>query len=89
MEVEEGKMLFKLRKGKGSVESFMGPDGFRHFPGEVVELPASYLGLAWLEPVAKEAKPVVAAPSKVEPANPVEAPAPAALVSTKKLRKTL
>lgn len=91
MEVEEGKMLFKLRKGKGSVESFMGPDGVRHFPGDVVELPASYLGLKWLEPVEKEKK-VVAAPSKVEPAAPAEtsaaAPEPVApLEKTKKKQK--
>lgn len=59
-------MLFKLVKGKGSVHSFMDAAGVRHFPGDVVELPASYLGKAWLEPVEKEAKPVAAA-SKVEP----------------------
>ena len=88
MEVEEGKMLFKLRKGKGSVESFMGPDGFRHFPGDVVELPATYLGLTWLEPV-EAAKKVVAAPSKVEPTKPVEVPAAPALVPKKNLKKSL
>jgi len=66
MEVEEGKMLFKLRKGKGSVHHFTDEHGVAHFPGDVVELPANYLGLKWLEPV-EEAKKVLAAPSKVAP----------------------
>lgn len=66
-------MLFKLKVGKGSVSSFMGPDGVRHFPGDVVELPASYQTEKWLEPVEKKAK-VVAAPSKVEPAETIGAP---------------
>jgi hypothetical protein len=95
-EVEEGKMLFKLRTGKGSVSSFMGPDGVRHFPGDVVELPTSYKTEKWLEPAEKkEAKPVAAA-SKVEPAEPkadipekVADPAAVPLESHKKKRKSL
>ncbi len=90
MEVDEGKMLFKLKTGKGSVSSFLGPDGVRHFPGDVVDLPASYQSMKWLETVAKEAKPV-AAPSKVEPAEPVAVetsePAPEPVAPKKKERK--
>ncbi len=92
MEVEEGKMLFKLTKGKGSVSGFTDEHGVTHVPGDVVELPASYLGKKWLEPVEK-AKKVVAAPSKVETvAEPVAAetsePAPEP-VSLKKRKKSL
>jgi hypothetical protein len=84
-------MLFKLVKGKGSVHSFMDAAGVRHFPGDVVELPASYLGKAWLEPVKKEAKPVAAA-SKVEPVSDSAIPeksAPAAPLEAKKKRKSV
>jgi len=52
-------MLFKLRTGKGSVHHFTDEHGVAHFPGDVVELPANYLGLKWLEPV-EEAKKVLA-----------------------------
>ena len=91
MEVEEGKMLFKLRTGKGSVHHFTDEHGVAHFPGDVVELPANYLGLKWLEPVKKEAKPVAAA-SKVEPVSDSAIPeksAPAAPLEAKKKRKSV
>jgi len=86
MEVEERKMLFKLTKGKGSVSGFTDSAGVTHVPGDVVELPASYLGKKWLEPVEK-AKKVVAAPSKVEPAEPVAVAEPAPDVPLEKKTK--
>jgi hypothetical protein len=69
-----------LKKGKGSVQGFTDASGATYVPGDVVDLPASYKGEAWLEPLEAEKK-VKVAPSKVEaPAEPVavplEAPAP-------------
>jgi hypothetical protein len=61
---------FRLKKGKGSVNSFS-MDGVRYFPGDVVDLPATYKGEAWLEPLEHEKK-VSAVPGKIEPA-PAEA----------------
>jgi hypothetical protein len=65
-------MKFKLRKGRGSVSGFTDAQGVTHLPGDVVELPVTYKGEKWLEPVKEEPKPV-APPSKVEPA-PVSEP---------------
>ncbi len=54
-----------MKKGKGSVNRFTDENGV-HYPGDIVELPASYEGVAWLERV--DPVPVVAAvPGKVEP----------------------
>jgi hypothetical protein len=88
MEVEEGKMLFKLRTGKGSVSGFRDAAGVVHVPGDVVELPASYLGEKWLEPVEK-AKKVVAAPSKVEsvPEKVADIATPGPVVPLEKKKK--
>jgi hypothetical protein len=81
-------MLFKLRKGKGGVDGFRDTQGVMHLPGDVVDLPASYLGLKWLEPVEKATKPVVA-PSKVESAEPEPIAEPVAPLETKKKRKSM
>jgi hypothetical protein len=51
-------LKFKLRKGKGSVSGYTAADGVTYKPGDVVELPKSYSGEKWLEPV-KSAKPEV------------------------------
>lgn len=51
-------LKFKLRRGKGSVSGFTAADGITYKPGDVVELPKSYSGEKWLEPV-KSAKPEV------------------------------
>ncbi len=61
-------MKFKLKKGKGSVNRFTDDKGVQHFPGDVVDLPASYKGQAWLEPVEAEVK-VKAPPAKLENAK--------------------
>jgi hypothetical protein len=55
------------------VNRFAGPDGKHYFPGDIVDLPVSYLGVKWLEPLEKPGK-VDVPPAKVEPV----APAPAA-----------
>jgi hypothetical protein len=75
-------MKFKLKKGKGSVDNFTDAQGVKHLPGDVVELPASYNGERWLEPIEEEPKPV-APPSKVEPPSEPETP----LETTKKGKK--
>lgn len=77
-------LKFKLKKGKGSVSGFTDAQGVTHVPGDVVDLPASYLGAKWLERLEEEPKPV-AAPSKVEavPESMSEVP----LESPKKSRK--
>ena len=61
---------FRLKKGKGSVSSFS-MNGERYGPGDVVDLPSTYKGEAWLEPLEPEKK-VAAVPGKIEPA-PAEA----------------
>jgi hypothetical protein len=75
--VEVAEAKFRLKKGKGAVSDFTDAKGVTHLPGDVVELPASYEGEAWLERV--DPVPVVAAvPGKVEPvesaAVPLEVP---------------
>ena len=78
------RLKFKLKKGKGSVQGFTDAAGITHLPGDIVDLPASYKGERWLEPVEKEPKPV-AVPSKVEPAPEIKPEVP--LESPKKSKK--
>jgi len=78
--MEVRRLKFKLKKGKGSVSGFTDAAGVSHLPGDVVDLPASYKGAAWLVPVEAEKK-AKALPSKVvappEPAVvPLEAETP-------------
>jgi predicted transcriptional regulator len=44
------KMKFKILP---KVHSFSDKDGIKHLPGDIVELPETYLGDNWLEPVEK------------------------------------
>jgi hypothetical protein len=60
------RLKFRLKKGKGSVSGFTDAAGVTHVPGDVVDLPASYDGEAWLERVEAEKK-VAAVPGKMEP----------------------
>ena len=53
-----------MKTGKGAVDGLR-VKGALYRPGDVVELPASYKGSAWLEPLEAEPK-AVAAPSSVE-----------------------
>ncbi len=68
-------MKFKMKKGKGSVNRFTDSNGIVHYPGDIVDLPASYKGSAWLEASEAE-KPVKVPAAKVEKieSTPVEAP---------------
>ncbi|WNZ30034.1 MAG: hypothetical protein IAX21_04060 [Candidatus Bathyarchaeota archaeon] len=52
--MEETKLKFKLRKGKGSVSEFVDSSGNRFKPGDILELPNSYSKEKWLEPVKSE-----------------------------------
>ena len=56
---------FRLKRGKGSVHSFS-IDGVKYFPGDVVDLPPTYRGEAWLELLEPEKK-VAAVPGRIEP----------------------
>lgn len=49
---------------------FTDEKGEKHYPGDVVDLPRSYEGVAWLEPIEEKAK-VIASPAKVEHAPQV------------------
>ena len=63
-------LKFKILPKVGSFKF----NGVRYLPGDVVDLPASYDGEAWLERVEAEVK-AVALPSVVEaPAEPVLVP---------------
>jgi len=55
-------MKFKILP---KVAGFVDPHGLEHLPGEIVDLPPSYLGEAWLEPV-EEPKKVEVPPLKIE-----------------------
>ena len=57
---------FRLKSGKGSVHGLTTADGVTHSPGDIVDLPGTYEGEAWLEPVDRPVK-VVAPPAKLEP----------------------
>jgi hypothetical protein len=61
-------MQFRLKKGNGSVHNFTDAKGVKHFPGDIVDLPATYRGEHWLEEIKAESKALSASPSKVEPA---------------------
>ena len=75
------RLKFKLKKGKGSVSGFTDAEGVTHVPGDIVDLPASYLGEKWLEPLEKEK-------ALKAPAAKVETPAEAVPLSTKKPKKS-
>jgi len=60
------KLKFRLKKGKGSVQHFTDAQGKNYLPGDVIDLPQSYLGEKWLEPVEALPK-VIVPPAKVEP----------------------
>ena len=55
-----------LKKGKGSVDNFTDAVGKKYLPGDIVDLPTTYEGEAWLERVDKPKKAAVAVPGKVE-----------------------
>jgi hypothetical protein len=76
-------MKFKLKDGKGSVHSFY-CKGVNYYPGDIVDLPQTYEGVAWLirvDPVPV----VVPPPQKLTPVAEVVKVEPKveALVETK------
>jgi hypothetical protein len=78
--MEETKLKFKLRKGKGSISEFVDSSGNRFKPGDTIDLPKSYSGEKWLEAL-KSAKPEVklqdleASPKKkTKPSKPKTSP---------------
>ena len=57
---EVNALKFKLTKGKGSVNRFVDAQDNVHKPGDIVDLPQSFKGEKWLEPVNKTVpKPMV------------------------------
>ena len=62
---------FRLKSGKGMVHGFTTADGVAYGPGDIVDLPETYEGEAWLERVDDPVK-AVAPPSKLEPIEFVE-----------------
>jgi len=83
--MEDKKLKFRLKKGKGAVQGFTDAAGVTHLPGDIVDLPISYDGEMWLERV--DPVPVVTAvPGKVEPVEP--APVEAVPLETRKKSKS-
>jgi hypothetical protein len=72
---------FRLKSGKGMVHGFTTADGATHSPGDIVDLPETYDGEAWLERVDEPEK-AVAPPARFEPIAVEE------LVETKEQPKT-
>ena len=57
---EVNALKFKLTKGKGSVNRFVNANDVVHKPGDVIDLPQSFKGEKWLEPINKTVlKPMV------------------------------
>ena len=52
--MEETKLKFKLRKGKGSVSEFVDSSGNRFKSGDTLDLPKMYSKEKWLEPIKSE-----------------------------------
>ena len=50
---EVNALKFKLTKGKGSVNRFVDTNNIVYHPGDIVDLPQSFKGEKWLEPVNK------------------------------------
>jgi hypothetical protein len=70
------------------VQHFTDAQGKECFPGDVVDLPHSYLGEKWLEPVEAEPK-VNVPPSKVEPAAAAEVSESTVNIRPKKSRRPM
>jgi len=68
------------------VQHFTDAQGKECFPGDVIDLPQSYLGEKWLEPVEALPK-VIVPPAKVEPVAIAEVAETEVDVAPKKLRR--
>jgi hypothetical protein len=77
-------LKFKLTKGKGSVNRFVDANSTVHRPGDIVDLPASFKGEKWLEPINKTVpKPMVPVDEKA-----VEVPLPKKTTKKQKKKKS-
>jgi hypothetical protein len=65
------ELKFRLKKGKGSVSGYTDATGITHIPGDIVDLPPSFDGEAWLERVDPEVV-VAAVPGRIEPIEAIE-----------------
>ena len=78
-------MKFKILP---KVRSFSDAHGHEYFPGDIVDLPVSYLGESWLEPVDKVD--VKKPESRIEPVAEKEAVVPLETPKTqRKVKKKL
>jgi hypothetical protein len=68
-------LKFKLKSGRGAVSGFTDSLGVTHVPGDIVDLPACYVGEAWLER-AEPAPKVAAVAGKFEPVESAEPAVP-------------
>jgi hypothetical protein len=69
------------------VQSYTDAQGITYYPGDIVDLPESMSGEAWLESVKEEPKPV-ASVSKVEPASEATPEVPLEPVEPRKPKKS-
>jgi hypothetical protein len=77
-------LKFKLKKGKGSVNRYVDANSTVYHPGDIVDLPQSYKGEKWLEPLNKTApKPLVLLDEKA-----VEVPLPEKKMTKQKKKKS-
>ena len=77
-------LKFKLTKGKGSVNRFVDANNKIYHPGDIVDLPQTFKGEKWLEPLNKAiAKPMVPVDEKA-----VEVPLPEKTTKKQKKKKS-
>ena len=77
-------LKFKLTKGKGSVNRFVDANNKIYHPGDIVDLPQTFKGEKWLEPINKTTpKPMVPVDEKA-----VEVPLPEKTTKKQKKKKS-
>ena len=81
-------LKFKLTKGKGSVNRFVDANNKIYHPGDIVDLPQTFKGEKWLEPLNKTVqKPMVPVTLK-ENKTAVEVPLPEKKLTKQKKKKS-
>jgi len=77
-------LKFKLTKGKGSVNRFVDANNTIYHPGDIVDLPSTFKGEKWLEPINKTTpKPMIPVDEKA-----VEVPLPEKKITKQKKKKS-
>jgi hypothetical protein len=77
-------MKFKILP---KIHDFSDAQGHTYYPGDIVDLPVSYLGVTWLKPVDKVD--VKTPEARLEPSKPEEAVVPLETPKTqKKVKKS-